>query len=80
MEVFHDAIFPCGITDFLQVKENCCGVLFMNKSLTYEPKGLVGFDLINALFPVKDRTFLACISSRIATLIQVGLYDLRNHG
>lgn len=40
----------------------------------------IGFDLINALFPEKGRSFVACISSRITAVIQVGLYDLRNHG
>ena len=38
----------------------------------------IGFDLIKALFP-EGRSFVACISSRITTVIQVKLDDLRNH-
>jgi len=39
----------------------------------YKPKGPVGFDVINALFPVSSRSLLTCIRSRTATVIQVGL-------
>lgn len=49
------------------------------------PESPIGFDLINALFrrrpeSRKRRSLLACISSRITTVIQVGLYNLINHG
>ena len=33
----------------------------------------------SALIHNKGRSFGSCISSRITTVIQVGLYDLRNH-
>ena len=42
------------------------------------PEGTIGFGLIKALFP-EGRSLNACISSRITTVIQVGLYDLRNN-
>ena len=37
-----------------------------------------GFDLIKAPLPTSGRGFVACISSRITTVIQVGSDDLRN--
>ena len=40
----------------------------------------IGFDLINALFPTRGQSLIACTNSRITTVIQVGVYDLRNHG
>ena len=70
-----------------QTFERCvAGARAMRSAQSYpeSPKGTpdrsraIGFELIKALFPLQVGASKACISSRIATVIQVGSCHLRN--
>jgi len=77
---YHRKLIGHTLERYVAGSSPCDPLKVIQSHQTYEPGGPIGFDLINALFPTRGRSLLACISSRIATVIQVGLYDPRNHG